>query len=122
MKEAKMRAAVKFICVGMLLFCSNCAFALGSISGPINSVISVTNVDGTGVFAVRVTGTYTTPPACATNASLNQFSVSTEKHSGRVIIATLLSAQAAGKTVGIQGAGTCNLSAGSEDIYYIYDN
>ena len=96
------------------------AYALGSAQGSVNTTISSIGGNGQGVFTVRVNGTYITPPACA-NAAANQFSVSAETRAGKAIIATILTAQASGKNLGIQGAGTCNIGGqGSEDIYYVY--
>ncbi len=98
------------------------AQALGSIQGTINTSLSSVASGGAGVFSVRITGSYTTPPDCADSA-VKQFSISAETKAGKAIIATLLMAQAGNRGVGIQGAGTCNVGgAGSEDIYYVYVN
>lgn len=88
-----------------------CAFAGGSVSGTVASVL-VRQSDG--LTYVYINGTAAGKPACAVNS---YWMISAENSdAGKRLYALLLSAQLAGMTVTISGAGTCTRWSDGEDI------
>ena len=65
---------------------------------------------------VRVIGTPTDQPACATD---QRFAVNPNNDLGKAMIAILISAQVSGRRVAITGTNTCDIVNGYESISYL---
>lgn len=102
-------------CLGLSV---NPAYAGSQTAGKIISIASNPPVGGyPAVFFFATNGTRNSPPACATLAG--RWAIDGSAPSAQQSIATVLSAQAQGRQILIQGNGTCSVWGDTETASYI---
>ena len=86
-----------------------------------SNIGNITDVWGTnnGAVLFNVTGTRTTPPACGTN-NPQRFAIDASTTAGQAAVAVLLSAQARGKAVMVNGTGNCTIWGDTETVAYFW--
>lgn len=105
--------ALRFLAV--LCLCSPATSFAGTGFGKVKFLLTRTH---DGLQYVKIKGERAGKPACATN---DYFMIRDEKSdTGKAQYAMLMSAYLAGKTVAIEGAGTCNRWGDGEDIESVY--
>ena len=65
------------------------------------------------------TGTRTNPASCAGPGLQNRWAISLTTDAGKAILAAVMTAQARGKQVWINGTGTCSIWPDTESVDYI---
>lgn len=101
-----------FIGAAIGLICAVPAQAGEAQPGLITLITTTSN----GVLLIHSSGTRSTPPACATQAS--RFALPASTTAQQAAAATLLTAFATGKQVHIVGTGTCHVWGDSESVDY----
>ena len=76
----------------------------------------------TGVIIFQTSGSSTGAPACMNSQWPFAYQGSTSNQVAAATTALLISAMTTGTTVRLDGAGTCNVSSGSEDLIDVYYN
>ena len=100
-------------CVTALLACGSLQ---ASNFGPGVPTGVVTYRTGYAIVNLPSSATRSAMPACATSSPMI-FVTNTPE--GKSLLATILTAYAAGKNITLNGAHTCNLFAGYEDLHSI---
>jgi len=104
---------------------SSLLFALGILpisvfAGEQSGLVMDIRVNNTSTYSgshVFINGTYIARPECGTNSLWWVFD--TDTSTGKVMLATLLTAKATGKTVILWGSGGCALRPGMETIVQV---
>ncbi|MGD9807051.1 MAG: hypothetical protein AB7E76_04350 [Deferribacterales bacterium] len=111
---------MKLVLTLTLAFCfSISAFAGGSYTGKVKTVINYTERSGVVMLKVDPTvAVLLNPAACATNPYY-QFAFKASTADGLVTLALLMSAFNAQQTMILEGTGTCNNYPGIEDLKLI---
>lgn len=118
-RNNKDRSFLRLLCVLLALAGSAIAHAGSANPATINAVtaLSITNgKGGDGLMLLDVTPTPTGQPACATT---HRFAINSATESGRLLVSTVLSAQAQGKSIRVEGLGVCDVWGDSETAYFV---
>lgn len=104
----------------VLAFVATTAFAAGSQTNVLVIGIQVGQAipGGYGPFLMHFAANAVSSASCVASGSLKYFAIDPTTDQGRTAIAAAIAAYETGKTVSAEGAGTCNIYSGVEDLSY----
>ncbi|MBL8269953.1 hypothetical protein [Steroidobacter sp.] len=112
--EEHMKARIKLACLAAALVAVVPAWSSTAYQGQLQDMHFMSS----GIVLISTTGSRTTAPSCSTVAG--RFAFDSTTAGGRTMLAGLIAAEAADRSVVIVGNGTCSAYADSETISYFY--
>jgi hypothetical protein len=83
-----------------------------------NSMITRIHPDSRGVFFFHTDSEHTDIPACHNQGG--RWAINPDTSSGKLMVATVLTAYSLGKKISVSGWGVCDIWADTESVRYLY--